>query len=113
MSPRSLLALLLSSGILLALSACDSESAGAERGHTSQDAANPQLRVPDQGTPPEGSRKSPRRPSPGSTTRALLAQQRIGRQLLGRTVKMVEGAFQAVDLSYAPERYLLFYSASW
>jgi hypothetical protein len=112
MHPRSLLAFLLSSGILVALSACDSESTGSERGQRPQDIP-PQLGSLDQGAPPEGSRKSPRLPSPGSTTRALLAQQKIGQQLLGRTVKMVEGAFQAVDLSYVPGRYLLYYSASW
>ena len=112
MHPRSLLAFLLSSGILVALSTCDSESPGSARGQRPQDPP-PQLGSLDQGAPSGGARKSPRHPSPGSTTRALLAQQKIGAQLLGRTVKMVEGAFQAVDLNYVPERYLLYYSASW
>ena len=32
---------------------------------------------------------------------------------LGKTVKLVDGAFERVDLNYVPEHYLFYYCASW
>ena len=112
MRPEPILPLLFASILLPLLAGCRSEttSQGDDQDHA---LGRPSYAGLDKDARSGGPRKSPGRPSSSITAASLLAKQKIGQRLLGKTVKLVDGAFERVDLNYVPEHYLFYYCASW